>query len=84
MTANKDSTSRQSPIRTGEIEMLEFLSQRRACDDKHREIACSDARGRQLTTYPEAAGNESIAFQLSTLADIRSLPGSTALQERLL
>jgi hypothetical protein len=44
MTANKDSTSRQSPIRTGEVEMLEFLSQRRACDDKHREIACSDAR----------------------------------------
>jgi len=43
MTVNKEGISRQSPIRTGEVELLEFLSKRRACEDRDREIACSDA-----------------------------------------
>jgi hypothetical protein len=28
-------------MRTGEVELLEFFAQRRACDDRDREIACS-------------------------------------------
>jgi hypothetical protein len=44
MTINTEGTSRQSPIRTGEVELLEFLAQRRACDDRDCEIACSDAK----------------------------------------
>ena len=43
MTANAEGTSRKSPIRTGEVELLEFLAQRRACDDRDRELAWSDA-----------------------------------------
>lgn len=42
MLVNAKGTSRQSPIRTGEVELLEFLAQRRACDDRDREIACSN------------------------------------------
>jgi hypothetical protein len=44
MTVNTEGTSRKSPIRTGEVELVEFFAQRRACDDRDREIACSDAR----------------------------------------
>ena len=44
MTVNTAGTSRKSPIRTGEVELVEFFAQRRACDDQDREIACSDAR----------------------------------------
>jgi hypothetical protein len=44
MTVNAEVRSRQSPIRTREVELLEFLAQRRACDDRDREIACSDVR----------------------------------------
>jgi hypothetical protein len=44
MLVNAEGTSRQSPIRTGEVELLEFLAQRRACEDRDREIACSDVR----------------------------------------
>ena len=43
MTANTEGTSRKSPIRTGEVELVEFFAQRRACDDRDRVIACSDA-----------------------------------------
>lgn len=39
-----EGTSRKSTIRTGEDELVESLTQRRACDDRDREIACSDAR----------------------------------------
>jgi len=42
MTANTDGTSPKSSTRTGEIELLEFFAQRRACDDRDREIVCSD------------------------------------------
>jgi hypothetical protein len=41
---NTKVTSPKSPIRTREVEMLEFLAQRRACEDRDREIACSDVR----------------------------------------
>jgi hypothetical protein len=44
MLVNTANRSRQSPIRTGEVELLEFLAQRRACEDRDREIACSDVR----------------------------------------
>lgn len=44
MTVKVEGTSRQSPIRTGEIELLEFFAQKRACDDRDREIVCSDVR----------------------------------------
>jgi hypothetical protein len=44
MTIDTEVTSRPSPIRTGEVELLEFLSQRRAWEDRHREISCSDVR----------------------------------------
>jgi hypothetical protein len=44
MTVNTEGTSRKSPMRTGEVELLEFFAQRRACDGRDREIACSDGR----------------------------------------
>jgi hypothetical protein len=44
MTANTEGTSRKSRIRTGEVELLEFFAQRRACEDRDREIACADVR----------------------------------------
>jgi hypothetical protein len=44
MTVNTDGTSRKSRILTGEVELVEFTAQRRACDDQDREIACSGAR----------------------------------------
>jgi hypothetical protein len=44
MLVNTEGTLRKSPIRTGEVELLEFLEQRRACEDRDREIACSDLR----------------------------------------
>lgn len=44
MTVKVEGTSRQSPIRNGEIELLEFFAQKRACDDRDREIVCSDVR----------------------------------------
>jgi hypothetical protein len=44
MTANTEGTSRKSPIRTGEVELSEFFAQRRACDDRDREIVCSDVK----------------------------------------
>jgi hypothetical protein len=39
-----ESTSRKSPTRTGEVELLELLSRRRAWEDRDREIVWSDAR----------------------------------------
>jgi hypothetical protein len=39
-----ESTSREYRIRKGEVELLEFLAQRNACDERDREISCSDAR----------------------------------------
>ncbi len=42
MPANTEVTSPKSSTRTGEIELLEFFAQRRACDDRDREIVCSD------------------------------------------
>jgi hypothetical protein len=44
MLVNREDTSRKSPIRTGEVELLEFLAKRRACDDRDHEITCSDVR----------------------------------------
>ena len=44
MTVNKEGISRLSPIRTAEVELLEPLAQRRASEDRDREMACSDAR----------------------------------------
>jgi hypothetical protein len=44
MPVNTEVTSRQSPMRTGEVGLLEFLSQRRAWKDRDREISCSDVR----------------------------------------
>ena len=44
MTVNAEGTSRESPIRTGEVELVEFFAKRRACDDRDRELARSDAR----------------------------------------
>ena len=44
MTVNKGVTSRPSPICAGEVELLEFLSQRRAWEDRDREVSCSDVR----------------------------------------
>jgi len=44
MTVNTEGTSRQSPLRTGEVELLEFFAHRSACDDRDREIARSDVR----------------------------------------
>jgi hypothetical protein len=42
MTVNTEGTSRKVPMRTGEVELLEFFAQKRACDDRDRELACSD------------------------------------------
>ena len=44
MTVDTEVTSRQSPIRAGEVELLEFLSQPRAWEDRELEIYCSDVR----------------------------------------
>jgi hypothetical protein len=44
MTVNMEGTSRKFPIRTGEVELLELLAKRRACEDRDREIACSGTR----------------------------------------
>jgi hypothetical protein len=44
MTVNVETTSPKSPTRTGEVELLEYFAQRRACDDRDREIVCSDVR----------------------------------------
>jgi hypothetical protein len=44
MTVNVESTSQKSTTRTGEVGLLEFFAQKRACDDRDRELACSDAR----------------------------------------
>jgi hypothetical protein len=42
MPANMEVTSPKSPIRTGEVELLNFFAQERACDDRDREIVCCD------------------------------------------
>ena len=44
MKVNVESTSRKSPVRTGEVELLEFLAQKRACDERGRQIVSSDVR----------------------------------------
>jgi hypothetical protein len=44
MTVKTADRSRQSPLRTGEVELLEFLARRRACEDLDREMAYSDVR----------------------------------------
>ncbi len=44
MAANTEIMTQKSPIRTREVELLEFLSQRRAWEDRDREIWCSDVR----------------------------------------
>jgi hypothetical protein len=44
MTVDTEVTSQKSPTPTGEVELLEFFAQRRACDDRDREIVCSDVR----------------------------------------
>jgi hypothetical protein len=44
MKVNMESTSRKSPARTGEVELLEFLAQERACDERDRQIVSSDVR----------------------------------------
>jgi hypothetical protein len=44
MTVDTEVRSRQSPIRTREVELLELFAQRRACDERDREIVWSDVR----------------------------------------
>ena len=44
MTVNVEIKSRKAPIRTGEVELLEFFAHRRACDERDREIVCPDVR----------------------------------------
>ena len=44
MTVDTEVKSRQSSISTGEVELLEFFAQKRACDDRDREVVCSDVR----------------------------------------
>jgi hypothetical protein len=44
MTVSKEVRSPQSPINTCEVELLEFLSQRRAWEDREREITCTNAK----------------------------------------
>jgi hypothetical protein len=44
MPVNTKVTSPKSPTRTGEVELLEFFAQRRVCDDRDREIVCSEVR----------------------------------------
>jgi hypothetical protein len=44
MTVDTEVKSRQFSISTGEVELLEFLAQRSPCDDRDREIVCSDVR----------------------------------------
>ncbi len=44
MPVDTEGTSRKSPTPTGEVELVKFFAQRRACDDQDHEIACSDAR----------------------------------------
>ena len=44
MPVNMEVKSLKSPARTGEVELLEFFAQRRACDDRDREIVCSDVK----------------------------------------
>jgi hypothetical protein len=38
MTVNTEDTSRKCPARTGHDELVEFFAQRRASDDRDREI----------------------------------------------
>jgi hypothetical protein len=52
MTVNTEGTSRKSPIRTGEVELVEFFAQRRASDDQDRETACPDARTLERGVMP--------------------------------
>ena len=44
MSVNMKVTSRKSPTRMGEVELLEFFAQRRACDGRNSEIVCSDVK----------------------------------------
>jgi hypothetical protein len=44
MPVNTEVTSPKFLTRTGEVELSEFLAQRRAWDERDREIAYSDAR----------------------------------------
>ena len=44
MRVNTEGTSRKSLRRTGEVELVEFFAQRRACGDQDHEIACSGAK----------------------------------------
>ncbi len=44
MTVYTEDRSRQSTIRTGEVELLELFARSRACEERDREIACSDVR----------------------------------------
>ena len=44
MAARIEVRSQKSQVRTREVELLEFLARRRACDERDREIACSDVR----------------------------------------
>lgn len=44
MTVHVGSTSRKSPTRRGEVDLLEFFAQKHACDEWGREIVCSDVR----------------------------------------
>jgi len=44
MTTHTEGTSRKSQMPRGEVELLEFFAQKRACDDRDREITCSGAR----------------------------------------
>jgi hypothetical protein len=44
MPVKMEVKSRKSATRRGKVELLEFFAQRCACDDRDREIVCSDVR----------------------------------------
>jgi hypothetical protein len=44
MKVDTEVKSRQSSISTGEVELLEFLAQGSACNDRDREIVCSEVK----------------------------------------
>ena len=69
MTVNTEGTSLKSPIRTGEVELLEFLAQRRACDDRDRELAWSDARALARGIKVCAADGDAVVDSVRLVVD---------------
>jgi hypothetical protein len=74
MTVDTEGKSRQSSISTGEVELLEFLAQRRACDDRDREIVFRrqsiSARNQECV----AGGNSVVASARLVVGKVTPLP----------